>query len=108
MKNKLIDLTGMAIFLGLYTSVFMTSNAFALNRLKNGFETMTNNYLIPLSSAVAGTALILFVIISYFKPENVKQIGMVLTLAIITRVGLELIETISQSFSQGGCYEYLS
>lgn len=99
MKNRLIDLTGFALFFCAFSSTFLINNAFALNKLKNGFETMTNNYLIPLSSAVAGAALILFVIISYFKPENVKQIGMVLTLAIITRVGLEVIETISQSFS---------
>lgn len=76
------------------------SEAHAFSKLKNGFETITNNYLIPLSTAVAGAALILFVILSYFKQDvYLKNVGTVFALAIISTVGLEIINTLSQSFS---------
>ena len=76
------------------------SEAYAFSKLKNGFETITNNYLIPLSTAVAGAALILFVILSYFKQDvYLKNVGTVFALAIISTVGLEIINTLSQSFS---------
>ena len=50
--------------------------------------------------AVAGAALILFVILSYFKQDvYLKNVGTVFALAIISTVGLEIINTLSQSFS---------
>ncbi len=85
----------------LFMATCMASKeVYAFNRLKNGFETITNNYLIPLSTTVAGAALILYVILSYFKPEaHIKNIGTIVVLSIISAVGLELITTLNQSFS---------
>jgi hypothetical protein len=77
----------------------MSESTYAFTKLKNGFETITRNYLIPLSGAVAGAALIMFVILSYFKPEMLKRVGEVFTLAIITYGGLEIMGGISESFS---------
>ncbi len=83
-----------------FNLVVSSKEAMAFSKLKNGFETITNNYLIPLSTAVAGAALILYVILSYFKPEaHIKNIGMIVALSIISAVGLELITTLNQSFS---------
>ncbi len=76
------------------------NETYAFSKLKNGFETITINYLLPLSTAVAGAALILFVILSYFKQDvYLKNVGTVFALAIISTVGLEIINTLSQSFS---------
>jgi hypothetical protein len=78
----------------------INTNVNAFTKLKNGFETLTNNYLIPLSSAVAGAALILFVILSYFKQDiYLPKVGTIFALAIISAVGLEIISTLNQSFS---------
>ena len=82
------------------TTILMTLsfNALAFTKLKNGFETITNNYLIPLSSAVAGAALVLTIIMGFFKPEMNRFIASILGLSILTHVALELINTIAQSF----------
>jgi hypothetical protein len=102
-KNKFVDIsiwisTSLITLAGSF--MLPTNNAYAFSKLKNGFETITNNYLIPLSTAVAGAALILFVILSYFKQEvYLKNVGTVFALAIISTVGLEVITTLNQSFS---------
>lgn len=76
------------------------NNAQAFSKLKSGFETITNNYLIPLSTTVAGAALIVFVILSYFKQDvYLKNVGTIFALAVLTTSGLEVINTLSQSFS---------
>lgn len=102
-KNKLVDITAWfsSIGLTLLGSLLLPSgNVYAFTKLKNGFETITNNYLIPLSSAVAGAALILFVILSYFKQDvYLPKVGTIFALAIISAVGLEVITTLNQSFS---------
>ncbi len=102
-KNKLIDISvwfSSVLITLLGSFVLPSGNVYAFNKLKNGFETITNNYLIPLSTAVAGAALILFVILSYFKQDvYLKNVGTVFALAIISTVGLEIINTLSQSFS---------
>lgn len=102
-KNKLVDIAAWfsSIILTLMGSFLLpTGNAYAFTKLKNGFETITNNYLIPLSSAVAGAALILFVILSYFKQDvYLPKVGTIFALAIISAVGLEVITTLNQSFS---------
>jgi hypothetical protein len=76
------------------------NNAYAFTKLKNGFETITSTYLIPLSTAVAGASFILFVILSYFKQEEYqKKVGNVLALSILSVTGLEIINSLVQSFS---------
>jgi hypothetical protein len=76
------------------------NQAFAFNKLKSGFETITNSYLIPLSSAVAGASFITFVILSYFKQEEYqKKAGNVFALSVLSTAGLEIIGSINQSFS---------
>jgi hypothetical protein len=101
MNRLLIDVA--PFFYGLVFSILAlfatTQNSYAFNKLKNGFETITNNYLIPLSGAVAGAALILFVIISYYKPEMLKRVGEIFILSIISYGGLEIMKGISESFS---------
>lgn len=98
-KNTLIDLSCMLFLIGLVING-MTSNAYAFNKLKNGFENMTTTYLVPLSGVVAGCAFILFIILSYFKQEEYqKKVGNVLALAILSAVGLDLIKGIINSFS---------
>ena len=104
LKNKIIDISAWfsSLIITLLGSFLILSsgNVYAFNKLKNGFETITNNYLIPLSTATAGAALILFVILSYFKQDvYLKNVGTVFALAIISTVGLEIINTLSQSFS---------
>lgn len=97
-----IDISSIFIMASMVGVAYMIplGEAYAFSKLKNGFETITNNYLIPLSTAVAGTALILFVILSYFKQDvYLKNVGTVFALAIISTVGLEIINTLSQSFS---------
>ena len=102
-KNKLVDIAAWFSSLGftlMGSFLLPTGNAYAFTKLKNGFETITNNYLIPLSSAVAGAALILFVILSYFKQDvYLPKVGTIFALAIISAVGLEVITTLNQSFS---------
>ncbi|MEK6624316.1 MAG: hypothetical protein AABY86_05075 [Bdellovibrionota bacterium] len=76
------------------------TNAHAFTQLKNGFENITKMYLLPLSGAVAGCALILFIILSYFKKDEYqKNVGNVLALAVLARVSLSVIDAITRSFS---------
>jgi hypothetical protein len=82
------------------TLMMSANNAFAFNKLKNGFETITNTYLMPLTGAVAGAALITFITLSYFKQEeNQKKVAGVFALAVMATAGLEVLKTIIQSFS---------
>ena len=84
----------------LYIMVLGSGNAYAFTKLKNGFETITSTYLIPLSAAVAGASFILFVILSYFKQEEYqKKVGNVLVLTVFSATGLEMINSLIQSFS---------
>ncbi len=95
-RIKIIDIAG--VVLG--SMALGVSNAYAFSKLKNGFETITNTYLIPLSGAVAGASFLLFIILGYFKQEEYqKKIANVLMLAVLSAVGLDLITTLTQSFS---------
>ncbi len=102
-KNKLIDVSvwfTTVSFTLMGSFLLPSGNAYAFTKLKNGFETITNNYLIPLSNAVAGAALILFVILSYFKQDvYLPKVGTIFALAVISYVGLEILTTLNQSFS---------
>lgn len=102
-RMRLIDIVYLPFLLtfGYFgAGLLSASNAEAFTKLKNGFETLTRTYLIPTSSAVAGCAFILFVTLSYFKKDEYqKLVGNVLALAVLTRVGLELIDGITQSFA---------
>ena len=83
-----------------YLFLISSDPAIAFTKLKNGFETITSTYLIPLSAAVAGASFILFVILSYFKQEEYqKKIGNVLVLSVFSAAGLEIINAIIQTFS---------
>ncbi len=74
--------------------------AFAFSKLKNGFETITSTYLIPLAGAVAGASFILFVTLSFFKQDEYqKKAANVAILSIFAGSGLELIRNLIQSFS---------
>ena len=102
-KNKLVDIsiwigTGIITLGG--STLLPSGKVYAFTRLKAGFETLTNSYLMPLSTAVAGTALVACVIMSYFKPEVwLPRVGTVFALAIVVKGGLEIIQVITQSFS---------
>lgn len=85
-----------------FTLIFLIFplNVMAFGKLKNGFETITSNYLVPLSHAVAGAGFIYFVMMSIFKPEeNLKKAGNVVVLAIFIGAGLEIINKVIQTFS---------
>lgn len=102
MKRVIIDfvIVVWGILTSLYVAIIGSPQAMAFNKLKNGFETITSTYLIPLSAAVAGASFILYVILSYFKQEEYqKKVGNVLALTIFSATGLEIINNIIQSFS---------
>ena len=102
-KNKTIEIsiwltTSLLTLMG--SSLLPSGNLYAFNKLKNGFETITTTYLMPLSTAVAGASFIIFVILSYFKQEEYqKKVGNVLALAILSVTGIEIINSLVQSFS---------
>ena len=78
----------------------VTQPVFAFSKLKNGFETITSTYLIPLAGAVAGASFILFVTLSFFKQDEYqKKAANVAILSIFAGSGLELIRNLIQSFS---------
>lgn len=88
------------ILLTFVAIVYPYESALAFTKLRNGFETITQSYLIPLTKAVAGCSFILFVILSFFRQEEyTKKLAMVAGLSIFGSVGLELIDIIIQSFS---------
>ena len=79
---------------------FGSQKLYAFTKLKNGFETITNTYLMPLTGAVAGAALITFITLSFFRPDEFqKKAAAVLGLSVFAGVGLEMISTITQTFS---------
>jgi len=78
----------------------LPSNTHAFSKLKNGFETITSTYLIPLAGAVAGASFILFVTLSFFKQEEYqKKAANVAILSIFAGSGIEIIRSLIQSFS---------
>ena len=84
----------------IFIIIFLSEDIFAFNKLKSGFEDITNSYLVPLSHAVAGFCFLGYVTLSFFRQEEYqKKVGSVLGLAILGAVGLELIKIIIQSFS---------
>jgi mannitol-specific phosphotransferase system IIBC component len=101
MNRLLIDIHPFfyALIVSITAFFVTTQETYAFNKLKNGFETITNNYLIPLSGAVAGAALITFVIVSYYKPEMLKRVGEIFVLSIVAYGGLEIMRGITESFS---------
>lgn len=99
MKNKLIDIYIWILSGVIGAFVLAPNRAFAFSKLKAGFETITNNYLIPLLYAVSGAAFIFYVIYSLFKQDEKKKIGEVAVLSIIGAAGLDLINKLMQSFS---------
>ena len=98
-ENKRISKLSIFIYMALIQMTF-TQNVYAFNKLKNGFETITNTYLMPLTGAVAGAALITFITLSYFKQEeNQKKVAGVLALTVMAAAGLEVLKAVIQSFS---------
>ena len=102
-RNKLIDIACWYFTLTLLlfgSALFASPKVYAFAKLKQGFESITTTFLIPLSGAVAGCAFILFITLSYFKQEeHKKNVGNVLMLSILSAVGIDLINVITQSFS---------
>lgn len=89
-----------------YWTIFLTfivlspNHVYAFSKLKNGFETITSSYLVPLAGAVAGAAFIVFVTLSFFKQEEYqKKAANVAILAVFVGSGLEIITNLIQSFS---------
>lgn len=77
-----------------------SQNVYAFTKLKNGFESLTSTYLLPLVGAVAGAALITFIILSFFKQEEYqKKVASVFSLSIVGAAGLEILNSIIQNFS---------
>ena len=73
--------------------------AWGFNNLKNGFEMITSTYLIPLSKVVAGAALLLFALLSYWNPDVYKRhLVNVIFIVVLSAVGLTLINSIFQAF----------
>lgn len=88
------------MILGAFAAVLTPSHAYAFSKLKSGFENLTSTYLIPLSHAMAGAALIAFVLLSFFKKDEYqKQVGNILALTIVSSVGLNIIEALTRTFS---------
>lgn len=96
---KTVDVTLILTFATI-TSLVYSPQALAFSKLKNGFETITSTYLIPLAGAVAGASFILFVTLSFFKQDEYqKKAANVAILSIFAGSGLELIKNLIQSFS---------
>ena len=75
-------------------------NIYAFSKLKNGFESLTSTYLLPLVGAVAGAALITYIILSFFKQEEYqKKVASVFGLSVVGAAGLEVLNSIIQNFS---------
>ena len=102
-KTRLMDTTLMPLAASLSAAGIVLStpnNAYAFDQLKNGFENLTKMYLMPLSGAVAGCALTLYITLSYFKKDEYqKYVGNILALAVLARVSLSIIDGITTSFS---------
>ena len=78
----------------------VSNEAYAFSKLKNGFETLTSTYLVPLAGAVAGAAFLLMITLSFFKQDEYqKKAANVAILSIFAGSGLEIIKNLIQSFS---------
>lgn len=99
-KLNIIDITPWITFTLLGGALLAPTNVYAFSKLKNGFETITSTYLIPLAGAVAGASFILFVTLSFFKQDEYqKKAANVAILSIFAGSGLEIIRSLIQSFS---------
>ena len=99
-KKKLLYFYNWLLYGCIGGAIMAPSNAYAFSKLKNGFETITSTYLIPLAHAVAGASFILFVTMSLFKQEEYqKKAATVVILSIFIGGGLEIINKVIQSFS---------
>ena len=75
-------------------------DSWGFNNLKNGFEMVTNTYLLPLSKVVACCALLLFALLSYWNPDVYKRhLTNVIFIVVLSAVGVTLINSIFQAFS---------
>ena len=101
-QTRIIDTTIMPMAASLSAAgvaLATPSNAYAFDSLKNGFENLTKMYLLPLSGAVAGCALLVYITLSYFKKDEYqKYVGNIFGLAILASAGLSLIEALTKSF----------
>lgn len=81
-------------------TIYPYESVYAFTKLKNGFETVTTTYLLPLSKAIAGASLIFYLLMSYFNyQEYQKKAAAVVGIAIFSAVGVETLNSIIQSFS---------
>ncbi len=87
-------------FTAIFLSFLYSPKTLAFSKLKNGFETITSTYLIPLAGSVAGASFILFVPLSFFKQDEYqKKAANVAILSIFAGSGIEIIRNLIQSFS---------
>jgi hypothetical protein len=79
---------------------FHIQSAFAFTKLKNGIESITQSYLIPLAGAVAGASFIYYVTMSFLKQEEgQKKAANVFITSVFIGAGSEIINTVIQNFS---------
>lgn len=100
-SSKIVYFIKRAVFIFYISSISLTpGEAFAFSKLKNGFETLTSTYLVPLAGAVAGASFLLMITLSFFKQDEYqKKAANVAILSIFAGSGLEIIKNLIQSFS---------
>lgn len=87
-------------FIYLILTIFIPNFIFGFDKLKNGLESITSNYLIPLSGAVAGASFILYITLSFFKQDEYqRKAGNIIILSILAGSGLEIIKNLIESFN---------
>ena len=100
--NMNIDIKTLIKFMVLVTVMIMIpkDQVYAFSKLKNGFETITSTYLVPLAYAVAGASLIFYLIMAYFNQQDYqKKAASVFGITICIAVGADVLKVVQQTFS---------
>ena len=88
------------VILGILALAILSPDAMAFSRLKSGLETITTGYLIPISRAVAGASLLLFVTLSFFKQDQyLRKVTEIFFLAVLASAGVEILKKMMEAFS---------
>ena len=97
MKKTIIKRKFMKIVV--LSAIFHSLSLHAFSKLRYGFETLTDTYLVPLATAIGGASLIIYVILSYFQSDYSRRIFQVFFLSILVGAGSEIIKLLIQAFS---------
>ena len=96
MREKNTILTILCII----TLAIFSPDALAFSRMVSGLETITTGYLVPISRAVAGASLLLFVTLSFFKQDQyLRKVGEIFFLAVLASAGVEILKKMMEAFS---------